>query len=323
MKFFPASFGALIIRQCLLVIAMTFFLSPAAHAQKRIALTFDDVPRAEGAYLTPADRQARLIAELKKAKVKQAAFFVNPGNLKGNDDDRIMAYARAGHVIANHSFTHPRLSTSQIEDYLSDIDRAEAWLKGRKGYRPWFRFPYLDEGQADKEKRDSLRAALKQRGLRNGYVTAEASDWHIDSLTIAAKQRGEILNSAAVRDIYVGWHVDAANYYNNLAIKTLGRSPAHVMLLHETDLAALYIGDLITALRKDGWEIITADKAYADPIAKAMPDTPSAQGSLIEALAWEKGLPAPRWYKYNNTALAAEEFTSKTRMNIIMAPETK
>jgi peptidoglycan-N-acetylglucosamine deacetylase len=300
-----------------------FLFTPHANAQKRIALSFDDVPRHQGAYMNPEERQTQLIGALKKAKVKQAVFFVNPGGLKGNDDGRIMAYARAGHVIANHSFTHPRLSKVQTSDYISDIDKAELWLKGRKGYRPWFRFPYLDEGQADKQKRDDLRAALKQRGLRNGYVTAEASDWHIDGLTIAARQRGEILSPSGVRDIYVGWHVDAANFYNDLAVKTLGRSPAHVILLHETDLAALYIGDLVGALRKDGWQIITADKAYADPLAKAMPDTPSAQGSLIEAMAWEKGLPAPRWYKYNDTELATKEFKDKTRMNVIKAAQPK
>jgi peptidoglycan-N-acetylglucosamine deacetylase len=81
-----------------------------------------------------------------------------------------------------------------------------------------------------------------------------------------------------------------------------------MMLLHETDIAALFIGDLVAALRKDGWEIITADAAYADPISKVMPDVPSAQGSLIEAMAWEKKLPAPRWYKYNDTDLATKLF---------------
>ena len=37
--------------------------------------------------------------------------------------------------------------------------------------RSWFRFPYLDEGAGDKEKRDAVRAGLAERGLVNGYVT--------------------------------------------------------------------------------------------------------------------------------------------------------
>jgi hypothetical protein len=39
-----------------------------------------------------------------------------------------------------------------------------------------------------------------------------------------------------------------------------------------------------------------------------MPDVPSANGTLTEALAWQAGVPAPRWYRYNDTALATAEF---------------
>ena len=307
---------------------LCLIIANPAMAQKRIALTFDDVPRMEGAFLRTDDRRAKLIASLKRAKVKQAAFFVNPGNLNDINDpveaNRVMDYARAGHVIANHSFSHGNLSDMTAEAYLADIDKAELWLKGRKGYRPWFRFPFLNEGRADKVKRDAIRIGLKERGLRNGYVTAESSDWHIENLTIKAKKEQKLFAPNALRDLYVSWHVEAANFYNDLAVKTLGRSPAHILLLHETDIAALYIEDLVAALRADGWTIITADKAYADPISTAMPDTPSAQGDLIEALAWEKKLPAPRWYKYNDTELATKEFTAKVlRMNVMIAPPKK
>jgi peptidoglycan/xylan/chitin deacetylase (PgdA/CDA1 family) len=246
-----------------------------AQGQKRIALSFDDIPRRQGAFLDYDERAIKLIAELNRAGVKQALFFLNPGKLteeqgKGGED-RIAAYVAAGHVIANHSNTHPSLSDLSAEAYLGDIDEAEKWLKGRPGYRPWFRFPMLNEGRKDKAKRDAVRAGLKARGLRNGYVTAESSDWHIDDLTVAAAKAGKAIDMAALRDFFVERHVEAANFYDQLAVKTLGRSPAHVLLLHETDLSALFIGDLVTALRKDGWTIILADEAYKDRIGKLMP----------------------------------------------------
>lgn len=296
----------------LLGLVLAVLASTTAHAQKRIALTFDDVPRKAGAFFTPDQRTIKLIAALKRAGVKQAAFFVNPGNLAKPDgqggEDRITAYVAAGHVIANHSFSHPMLSATAADAYLADIDKATDWLKGREGYRPWFRFPFLDEGREDKAKRDAIRAGLKVRGLRNGYVTAEASDWNMDDNTIATVKAGKAINMAALRDYYVALHVEAADFDDDLARRTIGRSPAHVMLLHETDIAALFIGDLVAALRKDGWEIVTADKAYADPIARVMPDTPSAQGTLTEAMAWQKGLPAPRWYRYNDLKEANARF---------------
>jgi peptidoglycan-N-acetylglucosamine deacetylase len=309
-------------------VIVLLFSSQIAFAEKRIALTFDDVPRMEGAFLTRDDRRAKLIAALKQAKVKQAAFFVNPGHLSDLNDpieaNKVMDYVRAGHMIANHTMTHGNLSEMTAEAYLADIDKTERWLKGRKGYRPWFRFTFLNEGRSDKVKRDAIRTGLRARGLSNGYVTAEASDWHIENLTIESKQKRRFMDRDGLRDLYVQRHVEAANFYNDLAVKALGRSPAHVMLLHETDIAALYIQDLVAALRADGWKIITADKAYADPIARAMPDTPSAQGGLIEALAWEKNLPEPRWYKYNDTELLTKEFHRKVyTMNVIISEPKK
>lgn len=291
-------------------------LSPdIALAQKRIALTFDDVPRDRGPFFTPDERTRRLIAQLHSARVRQAAFFVVPGDL-GKEDGigggrRIARYVRAGHVIANHSFTHRHLSTLDAASYLADIDAAERWLARQPGHRPWFRFPFLDEGGSDRAKRDAVRAGLEQRHLRNGYVTAESSDWNLEALTKQARANGKAIDRQALRELYVTWHVEAADYADALMQQAIGRQPAHVLLLHETDLAAMFVGDLVAALRQDGWTIVSADEAYSDPLGAAAPDPPYAGGTITEMLAWEKGLPPPRWYKYNNTALAGQEFKEK------------
>lgn len=300
----------------LLIGMLMLAFAASAHAEpKRIALSFDDVPRQPGAFLTPDQRTQGILSGLAAAGVKQAVFFVTTGNLdkpegKGGEE-RVMMYTGAGHLIANHSHGHRRLSQIPVKDYLEDVDRAAAWLRNRPGSRPWFRFPFLDEGRADKAKRDALRAGLARRGLTNGYVTADGADWNMESLTIAARDAGKHMDMKALRELYVETMVGAANFYDGLARRTLGRSPAHMLLLHETDLAALFLPALAEALRKDGWEIITADEAYADPIARAAPDTPSAQGTRIEAMAWEKGLPAPRWYERENVKAANALFARR------------
>jgi peptidoglycan-N-acetylglucosamine deacetylase len=295
-----------------LLIVAAMLASAPSHAEKRIALSFDDIPRHTGPELSREKRQKLLIAGLKKAGVKQAVFFVNPASLSETgtppDEGAITRYAKAGHVLANHTDNHLKLGDNSAEDYLKHIDIAESWLKGRKGYRPWFRFTYLDEGGKDKVKRDVVRAGLAKRGLRNGYVTTEAADWHMLALWADAVKAGKAVDRQKLCAFYAKHHFAAAEFDNGLAVKALGRSPAHVMLLHETDIAAYCITDLVTALRKGGWTIISGDKAYADPISKLMPDVPSAQGGLIEAVAWEKGLPAPRWYEYNNTDLQTKDF---------------
>ena len=286
-----------------------------AEAQRRIAFTFDDVPRGRGAFFTPDERTIRLIAGLHKGGVKQAAFYLVPGQI-GHDDglggaERIEAYVAAGHVIADHSFTHPHLNELSVADYMANVDKAEAWLKGREGRRPWFRYPFLDEGGDDKAKVAAVRAALKARGLNNGYATVDGSDWNIESRAADAVKAGKTIDMDALRDLYVETMVGAADFADQLARKTWGRQPAQVIVLHETDIAALFIADLAKALRKDDWTIITADEAYADPISKLAPNVPYVNGTLVELAAWEKGLPKPRWYERNDIELANRLFDER------------
>lgn len=280
---------------------------------KRIALSFDDVPRGPGAFLSVEQRDRRLIGELRRLGVRQVALFVNPVRINPGDghEAQIDGYVRAGAVIANHTYSHPHLSDVTAAAYLADIDEATAWLKGRKGYRPWLRFPFLDEGGTDLAKRDSVRAGLAARGLRDAYVTVDGSDWHIEALSVAARRSGRPMDMTALRDLYVETMVQSADFSEALMVRALKRSPPHMLLLHQTDLAALFIGDLVKALRADGWQIVTADQAYADPVYRELPDTRYANGTLAEMLAWQQGLTGPRWYERNDTRIGKALFDAR------------
>ena len=303
------------LRRLILAVVMLLAAIPAAAQEKRIALTFDDVPRVRGPLFTPDERTRRLVEQLRRAKVTQAAFFVNPGSLDRPDgvggEQRIAAYVAAGHVIGDHGFSHPSLTKIGVAAFLADVDRSEAWLKGRAGFRPWFRFPFLDEGGSDRAVRDAVRAGLAQRGLSNAYVTVDGSDWNMEDQLRRAVQAGKPVDRRALRDLYVETMVRSADFSDALARRVLGRSPAHVILLHETDLAALYIADLVKALRRDGWTIVTAEAAYRDPLAATAPETPSAQGTRIAMIALEQGVPSPRSYERNDTRLANRLFAAR------------
>ena len=283
------------------------FLAALAHPvepAKRVALTFDDVPRHAGAWFTPDERTAKLIDELDKAGVEQAAFFVTPGNLEKEHgtggEARIASYVAAGHVIANHSNSHLWSSRTDTADYLADIDKAAEWLEGRDGYRPWYRFPYLDEGGRDLDKRDAYRAGLAERGLMNGYVTIDNYDWALDGFANRAKRDGREVSEAKLCALYAETLVDTSNFYDDIARAHLQRSPAHVLLLHETDIAANCIGTLVAAYRADGWEIVTADEAFDDPIAHIEPDTWFLGSGRIAAIAHVNGV-APRELVHERT----------------------
>lgn len=284
----------------LLLVLLALLLVPAqAWADKLVALSFDDVPRDRGAFFTPDERTEKLIAALKRAKVRQAAFFVTPGLLEQPDgaggEARIRAYVTAGHVLGNHSWDHESLSTVSAAAYLADLDRTGAWLRGRPGNRPWFRFPYLDEGQGDLVKHEAVRTGLKARGLRDGYVTIDGSDWLLDELSVAARKQGRAIDMKALHDLYVFDHVNAAEAADAMARKILGRSPVHVMLLHETDLAALYIADLVEELHRHGWRVVPIDRAYRDPVARLVPHPADAEGTLLDMLADEHHTDDPLW----------------------------
>ena len=265
----------------------------SAEPPKRVAISFDDVPRHAGAWFTPDERTDRLIREMKAAGIEQAAFFVTPGNLDKVDgaggEKRIAAYAAAGHVIANHSWSHGSLNRMSAEDYLADVDKAQAWLDGREGLRPWFRYPYLHHGGKDAAKRHAVQAGLKARGLTIGYVTIDNYDWHLDALANRAKREGREVDLPRLCALYAETMVETSIFYDAIARPLLQRSPAHMLLLHETDLAANCIGTLAARYRDHGWQIISADEAYADPIAAVSPETWFLGSGRIAGIAHKNG----------------------------------
>ena len=276
---------------------------------KRIAISFDDTPRGPGAFLHVDARPQLLLTQLHQAGVRQAAFFVNPGRVDASNGHAatIQSYAAAGHVLADHTATHISLSGTTADKFLADIDAAEGWLKPQKNYRPWFRFPELDEGGKDLAKRDAVRAGLKARGLTGGYVTADGWDWYLESLTADAAKAGSHMDMVALRLLYIDTHVKAADFADRLGRRTFGKAPNQILLLHDTDLAALYVGDLAKALRADGWTIISADEAYAKPLPQ-MTKLPDANGTRLQMLAREKGVPGPYWFERNEMAAMKKLF---------------
>lgn len=287
-------------RNALFLIAATVLATCAEpHSetapQKQIALTYDDAPLGDGPRYSGAERTEALIAQLSDAGSGPVAIFVTTQGFNLDQGvARIKAYAAAGHYIANHSDQHIGASKSATEDYNADIDRAETKLAEFENRRPWFRFPFLDEGGMGGddeaiEKRDAYRSALTERGLMSGYVTVDTYDWHLDGLWRQAIQDGRNVDMAALSELYVDMVLNAANHYNQLSLQVLNRRPVQVLLLHENDLAASFTTDMVAALRADGWEIVDPDTAFADPISGQIPETLFSGGGRVAALAIDAG----------------------------------
>lgn len=278
--------------RCAAVFALTLCCALEGYAAEReIAITFDDAPRSDGPFFSGEQRTAELIAALASADVDSAMFFVTTNGLVSEGEsgrERIRQYAAAGHELASHSHSHPWLHRTDVSDYLADIDRSLAMLSEFDNVQPFFRFPYLDEGRSV-EKRVPVAQGLVERGLQNGYVTVDNYDWYMAALAREIVDSGAEPDLNKLRDAYVESLLDVVEFYDGIAREALGRSPKHVLLLHENDLAALFVGDLVAALRNNGWQIIPASAAYTDPIANMQPETLFLGQGRVAALAVDRG----------------------------------
>ena len=260
------------------------------YAQE-IAITFDDAPTGDGPLFDGETRTNKILQQLKKHGIDEVAFFVLTSNISAANLGRLSRYSNAGHVLANHSHTHQHIHRIGALAYIRDVQHADSMLQSYKSYMPWFRFPFLDEGRTT-QARDSIREALKTLKLINGYVTVDNYDWYLNHLLKQANNHGKRINMSRLRDIYIEHIVGSIEFYDAVARKHLGRSPRHVLLLHENDLSALFLGDLINHLKQKGWKIISPRLAYEDPISEHIPNVLFNGQGRVAAIAREKGVPA-------------------------------
>jgi peptidoglycan/xylan/chitin deacetylase (PgdA/CDA1 family) len=265
--------------------AATPVAPPPVAGDKEIALTFDDAPLPDSAFMTGEERTRRLIAALRAANVEGATIFATTqGAETPSGRARLQAYADAGLFIANHTRTHRSANAISAAEFLADAQQADAMIRTMPNFRPWLRFPYLHAGETV-EKRDALRAGLRAMGYQHGYITVDAWDWYLAGKVDEAVAAGRHVDWDAVRDVYVEAMVRSAAHADTVSRARLGRPIRQVFLLHENDLAAQFIDDLAAALRADGWTIISSERAFQDPIATIDPETLNLGGGQLKAIA--------------------------------------
>jgi peptidoglycan/xylan/chitin deacetylase (PgdA/CDA1 family) len=193
--------------------------------------------------------------------------------------------------LANHSYSHRNYNdpASSSDALAPDIAQCEALIAHLSGFRRRFRFPFLKEGET-LQKRDTLRDVLRARGYSKGHVTIDASDWAYDRRLIARLKADPAIDVAPFRAAYLAHMLDRARYYDRLASAVTGYSIAHTLLLHHNLLNALFLGDLIDALEREGFRVIAPEQAFADPVFSLQPETIPAGESLVWALAHRDAL---------------------------------
>lgn len=278
---------------------------------KEIAITFDDAPRFARGYLDGPSRAKKLVENLSKANINQAAFFSVSKELNEEGRTRLEIYASAGHLIANHTHSHPDFNSTSFSEYQNDFIQADKRLSKIKHFIKWFRFPYLREGN-DFGKRDGMRKTLKETGYINAYITINNYDWYIEDLFQKSLKEGKKIDFEKLKKFYVTVLIEAVEYYDQMAVKLLGRSPKHILLLHETDINALFIADLAKKLRSHDWKIISPKNAYEDEISTYSSSTISSRNpGRIGEIARDRGQTSGLWHETCDEKYLDERFSKE------------
>ncbi len=278
---------------------------------KEIAITFDDAPRPATTLFDGPTRANRLIETLSSASVERVAFFVISSHLNDEGLMRIEKYASAGHIIGNHTHCHFDLNTTDTEAYIDDILTADHTLRNLPGFIRWFRYPMLREG-SDLTKRDAVRDKLKLLGYSNAYITIDNYDWYMDFLLQKALQCGKKVDYSKLKEVYLEVLLACVEFYDEMAANVLGRSPAHIILLHENDLNALFVGDLVRELRDKGWKIISPEKAYEDEISQKVTERVLKYNpGRIGEIAKDSGYQEKLWHESCDEDFLEQLFTKR------------
>jgi peptidoglycan/xylan/chitin deacetylase (PgdA/CDA1 family) len=271
----------------------------AAKGSPEVAITIDDFNWNKSLRLSPDERNRAILQALRSHGNLKAALFVACRNVESDKGRELLGeWDRAGHLIANHSFSHKYLNSKNVtaEVFTADIAKCDEIIRSYPHFQKLFRFPYLKEGDTA-AKRDAVRTFLEQNGYRIGHVTIDASDWAIEDRLSSRLTKDPAADAQPYRDFYLSHMWERATYYDDLARKVLGRSVKHTILMHYNLLNALFLGDLLDMFKSKGWRLIDAQEAFKDPVFQATPNNVPAGESIIWALAKETGK-FDKWLRY-------------------------
>jgi peptidoglycan-N-acetylglucosamine deacetylase len=198
-------------------------LASGIRGSKQVALTYDDGPN---------DPHTLKLLEVLAQHNVQATFFMI-GRYVQQRPDIAQAVAQAGHVIGNHTFTHPLLtfkSASQTRGELVDCRKALQDAIGE--HSNLFRPPFGGRRPA------TLRIA-RQLGLESIMWNVTGYDWNAPPAAVIEKKVVRQIRGGDVILLHDGGH------------RALGADRSQTVIATE---------NLIRQYRDQGWKFVTVDE---------------------------------------------------------------
>lgn len=272
-----------------LVLAL-LFLFPMLSSAQTISFAFGDGldPRE---HTQAATWNAQILAALQATKTTAMLFPAGKVVDSPQGLSLVKQWSDAGHAIGNHTYTHTSLSNKNLplDGFIADVLHADDLFSDLPNGSRRLRFPYLKEG-ATVDKRDGMRAWMAANHYLPAPVSIDTSDWYFDERFLAWCESHQTQDPAAFRRAYLAHVWGRAQYYEALAKQILGRSPAHVMLLHTSAINAAFLPDVLAMFKDKGWRIVSPQEAFKDPLFAQTTTALPAGESMVWALAKQAGV---------------------------------
>ena len=266
---------------------LTMPLVSGFGAQTRtVALTIDDLPfrTGEDKPMLPVDAKRavaanhKLLRPIARHHVPVTGFVIQKGVEDlgpGSGTEILREWTQHGFDLGNHTYSHPNFNDLTIEQFEDQIVRSEtsiAPLMKAAGRRvEFFRFPFNHTGDT-KEKHDIVAAFLVQRGYRLAPCTIETSDWMFNAAYIRMLDRHDKASASRLRADYLAFTAAQIDYFAGLSQEVVGYEPPQIMLIHDNQLNADVIEELLALFEKRQYRWVTLGEAEKDPVYRT-PET--------------------------------------------------
>ena len=265
-----------------------------------LAITMDDLP-VHGPLPDGETRTSvaeRIVAAFRAAGVPEVYGFVNAERLQGDADfeGALTAWVAAGYPLGNHTWSHPNLNQTSVEQFEAEIVRNEAALQrfGGSGDWRWFRYPFLAEGD-DPATREAIRAVLAERGYRIAAVTMSFADYEWNDAYHRCRSSGDAAGLQALETAYLEAVRESITRSRSLSQAVYGRDIPYVLLTHISPFNARMMPRVLDVYREAGFEFVTLAAAQRDSVYQGDVDpTRPAPPTDLSARARELGISVPR-----------------------------
>jgi peptidoglycan/xylan/chitin deacetylase (PgdA/CDA1 family) len=282
--------------------ALLLAASAPAEVQPQIAVTVDDLP-VHGPlpkHETSIEVARNVIAALRAQQVV-AYGFINGSWLERDPSSAavLRAWKDAGLPLGNHGWSHRHVSEMSAAEFEKELVKNDPLLRRfSTGDWRWFRYPFLDEGDA-LEKRAASRELLARHGYKVAAVTMDFSDWAWTGPYARCLDSGDKAGVAELERLYLQSARESIGYYRQLARRVYGRDIPYVLLLHISAFEGRMLSRLLKLYRDQGFQFVSLAKAEADPVYSDQVDPGlPAEPQGLENKASAKGpLPARTDYQ--------------------------